>query len=77
MTRAEPVPGTASRSAASIPQPSAERSGRVSLALFFLGVLVLAPGLLLGPPDAKGTAGALRVLAGEVFGPLSVYGSPQ
>ncbi len=43
-----------------------ELRARVSVALFFLGVLVLAPGLLLGPPDAKGTAGALRVLAGEV-----------
>jgi hypothetical protein len=44
----------------------AERATRLRLALFAIGALVLVPGLFLGPPDAKGAGGALRVLAGEV-----------
>ncbi len=42
------------------------RGARRELALFALAIAVLAPGLLLGPADSKGTGGALRVLAGEV-----------
>jgi hypothetical protein len=45
---------------------SGPTSGRRLLLLFVGVVLLHAPGLLLGPPGAKGMGGGLRVLAGEV-----------